>query len=614
MANFEWEFMADLRGVRGLQGVTGKTGAQGLPGMNAAPADEAVAGYLGTEGVSATRVAADKNFTRANGTTIGEALADGITGALTVALTGHSLAYGQDGSDTGTLPPANGASQTRSFRAPTEQMARMARHVRGFSVTVINQGYPGDQSIASIERWESGTSGNIEFFWVDTNEINNFAARPTGQLTDEQMIENLVFLINRARARGSEVVVCGGAPTRDYSTSIATFAAAEAQRGIAERMGAVWVDMGDLIAGIPRAQPLFTDNVHLTISAYTAAGTRLAAFCGPRGLHPIRVAPGRIISARDMAFTGVELPTRAGSVDGRTIRPTPLSDTKIAALAVMVDAPCTPVIRFRTQGVDSSGMFGQIRAGIGLGETGRRSRNFELKAGNNPTGTLGAFTYVRMPDLLTPGPEAITIESVTNRPEIDAVLFLPVVNGTIASGGYDSEDRYLPLQLHPVGGQALRKDDTWDGMVDIRSGISCVAGGDLSGTSPTRWTFDVALSPLAGVMLVQGFSDENGRASDQGYHFLRSGTSLVIRRYSGGIHLDTTVPNVFPSATGVIRTVLEVQYRSDHQMYVFVDGNAVGAPFAPGYTFYMAGLIAGPVGNYAAGTGSVWRHATNEYL
>jgi hypothetical protein len=82
--------------------------------------------------------------------------------ARTVAMTGHSLMYGQD-TIGGAGVAVNGAPQKRSSRPTPEQFQLQATFLSAGPVTVVNQGYPGDTSATSFTRWEGGTSGDIEF-------------------------------------------------------------------------------------------------------------------------------------------------------------------------------------------------------------------------------------------------------------------------------------------------------------------------------------------------------------------------------------------------------------------------------------------------------------------
>ena len=310
----------------------------------------------------------------------------------TVVATGHSLIYGQDTTASGTNPGINGAPQTRSSSTPTGTFATQAGYTAvGALVTLVNQGYPGDRSREALSRWVAGVSGDLELIWADTNDAMNYGGFGTGVITDAETSRNLRDLIKRARGRGSEVVVIGGAPVTVVQDSRKIFASAEANRVVAERMGARYIDAGELLAGLPLAKSTWTDGVHLSPEAYALVGGRLAGLLGPKGNKPPVAHPGRIFTPRQKLFVRGTVTTRADATSGETLAVT--SGTTIA-LSVEVAQPVVPIIKLL---VGASGVgAGVVGIYTNAALSGHPNRFAKIDTGATASGVV----YVRHADAL----------------------------------------------------------------------------------------------------------------------------------------------------------------------------------------------------------------------
>jgi hypothetical protein len=539
--------------------------------------------------------------------TTGKAMQSAAGGtARTVAVTGHSLAYGQDESGSGTNPPINGASQTRSATTPTATLANQSAFTAvGGAVSIVNQSYPGDRSSEALTRWVGGSSGNIEFFWIDTNDAMNYGGFGSGTLSDAQTASNLRDLIKRARSRGSDVVVMGGAPVLDVPSSRKIFASAQADRVIAERMGARFVDVGELLASMPISKATWTDNVHLSTFAYGVVGGRIAGLLGPKGVNPPAAHPGRMFTPRQSVFVGGTVQVRANSTSGRTLS---ITGTSTVALSVEVHQPVVPIIKCYVESGVGAGVVG-IYANANA--SGHPTKYAKVSSSSSASGIV----YLRGTPMLSPGPDAVVIRAETGTIEIDSIEFVPFVRGRDSIAVMSME--YTPIitgALHPVGGAGARGATDWDSMIDPQSGTAITTGAAGTTNVKTRWVFELALGVAnSGVLLAHAVRGGIGYGMNTGYMFLRNGADLIIREWNETA-TDQTVTSVF-AATGIARHILEITHDDvSGQITVRVDGVVKGSSFTPTWKQFCVGLIAGATSGpgYASGTYVVCRTASGE--
>jgi hypothetical protein len=539
--------------------------------------------------------------------TTGKAMQSAAGGAArTVAVTGHSLAYGQDESGTGTNPAINGATQTRSSTTPTATLASQSAFTAvGGAVSILNQAYPGDRSSEALTRWAGGGSGSVEFFWIDTNDAMNYGGFGTGALTDAQTAANLRDLIKRARGRGSDVVVMGGAPVLDVPSSRKIYASAQADRVIAERMGARFVDVGELLASMPISKATWTDNVHLSPFAYGTVGGRIAGLLGPKGVNPPAAHPGRMFTPRQSIFVGGTVQVRANSTSGRTLS---ITGTATVALSVEVHEPVIPIIKCYVETGVGAGVAGIY---TNTGVSGHPTRYAMVSASASASGIV----YLRGTPMLSPGPDAVVIRAETGTLEIDSIEFVPYVRGRDSIAAMNME--YGPIVsgvLHPVGGAGARGATDWDSMIDPASGTAITTGAAGTTNVKTRWVFDLALGVAnSGVLLAHAVRGGIGYGMNTGYMFLRNGSDLIIREWNETA-TDQTVAGVF-AATGIVRPILEITHDdTSGQLTVRVDGVVAGSSFTPAWKQFSAGLIAGAASGpgYASGQYVVCRTGSGE--
>ncbi|SEE82229.1 hypothetical protein SAMN04489740_2676 [Arthrobacter alpinus] len=580
------------------QAEAAKAAAQAAAGLVGAPAGSAVIAAIGPGGAAeVVLTAAIVDGVALDRPSEGQGLKKSADGATkTIALTGHSLLYGQDVSASGTTPATNGATQARSSTPTTVAFESQATLNNPSAVSVINQSYPGDQTKQALTRWVAGQSGDVELFWLDTNDAMDYGNRG-GILTDAQTLANFRALIDRANARGAEVIVVGGSPVTTTAHARRIFAAAAADRATALRYGARYVDIAELVQGLPELDAYWTDGIHGTPAFYGTVGRRLAALTGPKGAYPIRVAPGMKYVARQRAHVGGTHSTLTGSATGQTIA---VIAGQTLTLAIDVQAPVTPVLKLYMYRAEEG--FGTFEIIYNGGALGKATKRVTLTA--PPTASGNHWAYVPLHEYRGLGPDNITITCTAGRIEIDAITFVAVRPSQPAA----ISQKYKALALHPVGGVANRFSLTGsDAMIDTLSGVSLRDGAT---KIPARWMFEATLGTGAdGPMLAQSVSD-NSALIRYGYLALRNGANLILRTFDSATSIvDQVITGVFP-ATGTVRTMIEIDYdATTNALKVYIDGTLKGQFTDTAATWLMAGLHAATGQAYCAATGSVYSDA-----
>lgn len=512
--------------------------------------------------------------------------ADG--GTLTVALTMHSLGYGQDTTSAQTLPPVNGASQTRSVTPPplvfADALAKVAKGAG--SRVVVNQTRPGDQTQIgagnAVSRWATGSSGDVEIFWLDTNDALNYGGFGTGRLTPAQSAEGLRILIERAINRGAQPIVLGGLPVNNATSVRRIQAFSEGHRRIAERYGAPYVDVAELLRGLPRATARIwgtSEAVHLSPASYAMIGAKLAALVGPHGVNPRTVAPGSLLRMNEWQHAGGTALSRqnggAGVVDGTTIK---IAAGETVTFPVRAIVPVQPVIEFANV-VNGSGN-GTGRILYADGQAGIPS--IHIDTAGQPRGLTFARGHV-----MDTGPDLITIVCDTGSLEISTIRFTAAEHRRFA-GLRVTNDVALSTSPRPslltgliVAGGAT---PDWAFAVDEHLPINLTAPGG-SSLAPSRFDFNVILPEPSGTGRMVGVGVGAGIATEGISYWLTSGwiifrsagnatenARLKIRPWaSGAIGADVVVDGVFP-ATGEWRGVISTEFLDDGSMRIYVGG------------------------------------------
>ena len=194
------------------------------------------------------------------------------TGAI-ISAEGDSLTYGQDTASTERLPGINGAPQTRSVTPYPETLAKM------LGTTVINRGYPGDQTTQGLERWKNAEKPDLVILMYGTNDWGNYGGHKAGPISVAHYRSNLLSLIQRRQEQGSQVIVLSPPPidtkrVGPNGTPLALLADyVTASREVAAQAGVRWVDTQPMIAAVTEA---YTDGLHLSPASNQALAAHLA--------------------------------------------------------------------------------------------------------------------------------------------------------------------------------------------------------------------------------------------------------------------------------------------------------------------------------------------------
>ena len=503
--------------------------------------------------------------------TAAASLAAGST--ATVVLTGHSQVYGQEVGGPGT--PVNGSTTARSANPIPETLQNVLNAVIPDKVTVVNQGYPGDTTTASLTRWATGTSGDVEFIWLESNDF-------VSSLPMTTTIANTVALIDRALARGSQPVIIGGHSNYGAGEAGARRARYQAMARVAAKMGVPIVNVSSLLTGLPTGRVTQSDGTHLTAAAYASIGVRLAAFLGPLGVNPPTVGPSNTVYPLAHYFRGTyTTPDRTtNSRDGFTIK---IDAGQKVMLAVDANSPTDPIFSFYTSPSYGTGT-GRIRYGNGL--VGVPDRHFSLA----PVGSSnGRSTRVRA-QTLPGGPDVLVIECTTGSIEIDAIDFVAPYAGTSTYGGSAKKLVRSNIGGVTIGLLEAAMGATIESVTDATSPVSLLDSAGAGATA--RIDYDVVFPDGAALFATSSTSTSEPLSIYGGYFIARATTGLQIRLANGGRSTIETVAGVFADGTTPFVGRFTFSFAADGTLTILKDGVQVGATVASTWRHYYPGAYA----------------------
>lgn len=217
--------------------------------------------------------------------------------SITIACYGDSITYGQDTTASGGQPAINGATQTRSLTPYPETLQQAINLFR--SCTVINRGFPGDNSARALTRWANASATDVAIIMYGHNDANNYGNLGVVELPEFR--QNICALVDREIAKGAAVILMSPPPVKDAAQNLRIRPYAAELKAIAQNYGIPWVDGAEQCGWIT---PLWNDGVHLSPDAYQELGWHLSAlFCtGDGGLR--RVAEGVALKVEEGLGTG----------------------------------------------------------------------------------------------------------------------------------------------------------------------------------------------------------------------------------------------------------------------------------------------------------------------
>lgn len=545
--------------------------------------DPAVAALVNTD-ATATIEAMRGRFSKVDEISLGDPMQQGAADiSRTVALTGDSLMYGQDTTATGTLPPVNGATHTRSSEPPTKAFLSQSKFTSTSATVIVNQAYPGDRTAEALTRWANGSSGDAEFFWLGTNDA--IAYGPGTPLTDAQSMANMAKLAKRARDRGAPFIVIGGAPVSNTRNAFKIFASSESLRTVAERYGAKYIDAGEILNDMDEANGSYwTDGVHWSYQAYSLIGARLAALLGPKGINPPKVSPGRRFTWMDNVWTGgsnvtVSSPNINGSV-------TRIVDAGAVVLSYDAVVPVRPLVKVRATTAAVVGIYSNL-------EVNRSPKRASINASG------GEVVSIVGPPTMSPGPSAVTVYSESGSIDVLSIEFIGI------DPSMQRYDRGV-WTSGPIGGNAAsRVDPNWDAVVFWDAAQPSRSGASQGSIVRPRFLFDYRCGGASsGVFIAASIDTAKYQAVDNGILVQRNGANWRMRLAVDGTFTDVSVASggLFDSA-GTITAVTVELYVDGTSVLVYANQVLIHTFTGITWKYFIPGFIAGNSANgFVAGT------------
>ena len=196
-----------------------------------------------------------------------------LPAAAVISAEGDSLTYGQDTASAERSPGINGAPQTRSVTPYPETLAQL------LGVRVINRGFPGDQTVQGLKRWDDVVRPDLAILMYGTNDWGNFGGYKEGPVKLEMYKTNLATLIKRRLEQGARVIVLSPPPIDAKRVGANGKALAPisdyvaASREVAAKLGVLWVDLQDVPGTV---ETPYTDGLHFTPALNRALAAQVA--------------------------------------------------------------------------------------------------------------------------------------------------------------------------------------------------------------------------------------------------------------------------------------------------------------------------------------------------
>ncbi|MFM5835797.1 SGNH/GDSL hydrolase family protein [Aeromonas caviae] len=258
----------------GIDRVTGK-GYTGHAGWVAAGTDPTSGGFVDVSGVIASQYTTRNLVAAAN--FISKVQRDlGVK----IVCRGDSLTYGE-ASTTGTQPAD--ATPTESGRVHTKKRASQTypqalqeklQGVFGGAVTVINQGYSGDNTAMGLSDWNVSVSADLTIMMYGTNDA---ASGFSPYQTISDFVRNYELMIMREIGFGSAVVLMSPPEQKQITTNTRLLDGyRDAVRGLAKKYGLPYIDGSEVTRSFDST--VFDDNVHFKTKGYQKIASAVAAF------------------------------------------------------------------------------------------------------------------------------------------------------------------------------------------------------------------------------------------------------------------------------------------------------------------------------------------------
>lgn len=488
--------------------------------------------------------------------------------ACTFAFFGDSITYGFDNTATGTGPPINGETATRTPTPFPETFASSLGGVFPGLVTVLNKGISGNTMGQILTRLTADvTVYDVTFVMAGINDSIGGAGVAT---TVEVYRVNLAKCIDLIISRASVPVVLLPTPVRGFQNTALVMSCAAAAKQVADSYGVLAVDTAVQLESCEDFDRWLLDGTHLSPQGNEELGWHLAGIFVPSGGdgRPKSVRSGSVLYPEDLFGEQLVYGPQGGS---RRLGYVLSLTSVISQVAVYCEDDVIPVIT-------------TFNPTVGTTRTLECTyRSFAL----HPTRTLsfphvGNATWIRkrwQAQKLKRGWRILTLSAPDATANlIEAIEFLPARGGGYLYAGQGE------LRKLSIAGMAFHAD---------LSGVMGAYDYTVPMTRPFRLSTILRLpgnlGNAAGLSIAGDLVQATAEQSGNRIEIIRSGTDLLVRRFESGVM--TGILTVAASFTAGVEFRGSMDFLVDATNgRVYQNGVLVATLTLPWQTLY-AGLI-----------------------
>ncbi|HDR2474789.1 TPA: hypothetical protein QCI26_004540 [Enterobacter soli] len=488
--------------------------------------------------------------------------------AITIAWYGDSLTYGVDTSATGTNPPVNGATETRSAKPPTDAL-QTALGSAGISATVINRGYPGDTSVLGFTRWASAGSSDVSIIMYGTND----ALRGSALVPIDTYRSQMCQWIEREISKGAAVILVAPPKVSGVADNKKVSPYRAQVKYLAGLYGIPYIDAAEQLSMI---SSMWTDGTHLTTFAYFELGWHIAALFSSREEKARSIAGGAFFLPQDniMSTTNAALRTETLAVGGYLYQLT-ANATQDIPFGAYFEEDVIPVIHSYNASTNTV----TLRANYGGAPDSTNLAGVpSVELSHTPADGIRQRLYLPR---VNKGFRLFNIwnASATQTGFIEAIEFIPVKDCLATNNG-------LLMKLNNLSG--THKPSRYYGSFPYWWAVE----QSLKLLKTSSFVARVTLSDTdhCGVAIVNGMQNSAATFNGNSICAFRNAAALVIREYVNGVATDTSTGSVFP-ATGDWTGEIEMAIAGT-ALTVYIDGalkaTKTGLTNVQGYPALMA--------------------------
>ncbi|MBM7424987.1 SGNH/GDSL hydrolase family protein [Spongiibacter marinus] len=479
--------------------------------------------------------------------------------AIKVVFEGDSITYAQDTVSGSTRPAINGAPHTRSLRSMPEAFKTVVDVMGGASISIYNNGYPGDTAEAGFNRWKVATANAGFQYERDLTVImyghNDAIGYGLGPVTPEDYARSLEKCAIRRLLQGSAVIICAPPIVEGYEndSKIRTFG--QIAENVARRLGVQFFDASLSLRNFPA--DIWTDGVHLSEEAYQKLGWDLAIMAA--GVA-VKREPRQYWGFKDFVLYPFGSTSSGQQTVNAALNLTFEKETFIQpgqTVIALIDCQRGGMLRVRVRGATGGGVSFLQLGGLLPGKISRSGvvlDNLQLWRVN-------------------PGPQVLTMTN--NGSSTAGVMEFEVVDEAKEYNGFDLYHRDIEgLKIAPVSPMQ------WVGRV-ARETVG----------APCTTSFNVKMGSVGqlGVGLFKS-KDRTAEYNGDGLLILRANADLVFKLFESGVQTDTaTVAFAFTAATDY-EGELSVSHTGS-QIDVYAGGSLIGSYVTTKLKNYYPGVV-----------------------